>query len=106
VIISEGKAFSLPARGPFYPLIWQPGKPEVKCGSLNLLWGNKGFVCFFERKDKPGEYGIKLAPTPWTSISEVNVLDPRVKWYRYDEKQKKEINIPIDKLWEQEWKRY
>jgi len=100
----EGKAFCLPWRGPFYPLKWQPGKPEVKCGSLNLLWEYKGFVCFFERSDEPGEYGIELAPTPWTDIKEVDIKDPRIKWYRYDAK-RKNVNIPIDKLWEEAGKK-
>ncbi len=99
VIFSEGKASMLPPRGPFYPLKWQPGNPEVKCGSLRLLWAYKGIVCFFERGDSPGEYGIELAPTPWTNIFEVNIFDPRVRWYRYNESRTTE-NIPIDKLWE------
>lgn len=99
VKFSQGKASTLPPRGPFYPLKWQPGKPEVKCGSLKLLWGYKGFVCFFERGNSPGEHGIELAPTPWTSVKEVNVFDPRVKWYRYDEKRERG-SIPVDKLWE------
>jgi hypothetical protein len=98
VKITEGKASLLRPRGPFYPLKWQPGNPEVKCGPLKLLWAYKGIVCFFERSDSPGDYGVELAPTPWSDISQVNVLDPRVKWYRYDE-QRKRINIPIDKLW-------
>jgi len=41
-----------------------------------------------------------LAPTPWENITEVNVSDKRIKWYRYD-KNRKTIDIPvIDKLWD------
>lgn len=97
-VIKE-KASLLPPRGPFYPLKWQPGNPEIKCRSLRLAWDYKGFVCFFERRDSPGEYGIELAPTKWADISQVNVLDTRLKWYRYDTKRKR-MNIPIDQLWD------
>ncbi len=89
---------SLPSRGPFYPLKWQPGNPEIKCGRLRFLWQYRGGVCFFGRKDNPGEHGIQLAPTPWTSIGEVNLTDPRIRWYRYDEN-RKTINVSIDQLW-------
>ena len=99
VKVTQGKASLLRPRGPFYPLLWQPGNPEVECGSLKLAWDYSGFVCFFGRYQSPGEYGIKLAPTPWTDISQVNVLDPRLKWYGYD-RQRKSIDIPIDKLFE------
>jgi hypothetical protein len=33
----------------------------------------------------------------------VNVFDPRVKWYRYDEKRER-IFIHIDRLWENKGK--
>jgi hypothetical protein len=45
------------------------------------------------------DYGIELAPTPWTDIKELNIKDPRIKWYKYDEKRER-VFIPIDKLWE------
>jgi len=45
------------------------------------------------------DYGFELAPTPWTDIKDVNIKDPRIKWYKYDEKRER-FFIPIDKLWE------
>lgn len=75
------------------------GNKEVKCGFIKLLWSGKGSVHFYKEGQDQGDYGIELAPTKWTNISEVNVFDPRLKWYRYDEYRKRE-NIPIDKLWE------
>ncbi len=98
VTLVKGKASMLRPRGPFYPLKWQPGDPTVKCGPLKLAWDYYGFVCFFERHDSPGDYGIELAPTPWTNITEVNVLDSRIKWYGFN-KDRKTINIKVDSLW-------
>jgi len=76
------------------------GNKEIQCGYIRLWWTGKGAVYFFGNLKAQSDYGIELAPTPWTTISEVNVFDPRVKWYRYDETRKR-VNIPIDKLWEE-----
>jgi hypothetical protein len=75
------------------------GNKEIKCGSIKLFWGGKGSVNFSGEGQKAGDYGIELAPTKWTDISQINVFDARVKWYRYDEERKR-VNIPIDQLWE------
>ncbi len=78
---------------------WAPrAKKEIKCGPFRLWWTGKGTVYFYGRYQTQGDYGIELAPTPWTDISQVNVFDPRIKWYRYDET-RKDVYIPIDKLW-------
>lgn len=79
-------------------LAFSHGNKEIKCGSFRLFWAGKGSVHFFGEDQKDGDYGIELAPTKWTNISEVNVFDPRLKWYRYDENRKR-INIPADQLW-------
>lgn len=74
-------------------------RPEIRCGRIKLLWFYKTFVCFFGYGQAQGDYGIELAPTKWTDISEVNVFDPRLKWYRYDEERPR-TRILIDQLWE------
>lgn len=73
-------------------------KDEIQCGSFELWWSYKGAVYFFDRYQSQGDYGIELAPTKWTDISEVNVLDSRLKWYKYNEK-RKDKNISVDRLW-------
>jgi len=75
------------------------GNKDVRCGPIKLFWFGQGWVYFYSSSQDEGDYGIELAPTKWTDISQVNVFDPRVKWYRYDEK-RKDVNIPIDKLWD------
>jgi len=74
------------------------GKYNIRCGPIKLAWVYKTFVSFLPANGKRKDYGIELAPTKWTDISQVNVFDPRLKWYRYDEK-RKETFIPIDDLW-------
>jgi len=74
------------------------GNKEINCGTITLFWSGKGAVHFYKEGQKQGDYGIELAPTMWADISEVNVFDARIKWYRYDEKRQR-VNIPIDQLW-------
>lgn len=97
----EGTASLLPLRGPFRPFVYQPGNGCVECGEFKLLWAYKTFVSFIPlgKSSSMRDYGIELAPTPWTEIKEINIKDPRIRWYRYDETRKKTF-ISIDKLWE------
>jgi hypothetical protein len=100
VKVSLRKASFLIPRGigRFY---FQLGDEEVRCGPFRLGWAYKGFVGFYGINQHSGDYGIQLAPTPWTNMKEVNVFDQRIKWYRYGQQQET-VNIPIDKLWEGE----
>jgi len=98
VSMSEGKASALPLWGPFRPFIYQPGNSYVKFASFRLTWAYKSFVGFMPPNKGMGDFGFEFAPTPWTDISQVNVFDPRIKWYRYDKK-RKDVIIPIDQLW-------
>jgi hypothetical protein len=75
------------------------GNTDIRCGTFKLFWSGKGWVYFFNSNQKQGDYGIELAPTKWTDISQVNVFDPRLKWFRHDENRKR-VNIPVDQLWE------
>ena len=99
VVRSEHIASWLPMRGPFRPFIYQPGDSYVKCGPFRLVWRYKKRVCFIPSGKGLGDFGFELAPTPWSEISQVNVFDSRVRWYRYDEKRETAF-ISIDKLWE------
>jgi hypothetical protein len=74
------------------------GNQEIKCGAIKLS-AISNSISFYGSGQEAGDYGIELAPTKWTDISQVNVFEPRLRWYRYDEN-RKGVNIPVDKLWE------
>ena len=77
-------------------------KKDIRCGPIELWWSGmrcRTFVYYWRHDQREGDYGIELAPTKWTDISQVNVFDPRLKWYRYD-KNRQDIIIPVDELWE------
>jgi hypothetical protein len=74
------------------------GQKDILCGPVELLGFGKGTVYFFSSHQEEGDYGIELAPTKWTHLSQINVFDKRLKWYRYDSK-RTNIEIAIDDLW-------
>lgn len=94
----KGEASFLRPRG-IFRIQFQLGNPIIRCGSLKLLWAYKTTVHFYISGKNEYNKNIELAPTPWATISEIKVFDPRIKWYKYDEK-RIDVNIPIDKLWE------
>jgi len=85
----------------FRIMLYRTGREnkEIKCGPIKLFCFRGAVYFYREGRQKPGDYGIEFAPTKWTDISQVNAFDPRLKWYRYDEK-RKDMFIPIDQLWE------
>ena len=102
VVKNEYLASWLPLKGPFRPFIYQPGDSYVKCGPYKLVWRYRNRVCFIPSGESSlRDFGFEIAPTPWADISQVNVFDSRVKWYRYDENRER-LFIPIDGLWEGE----
>jgi hypothetical protein len=83
------------------------GNPYVRCGPLKVLWTEQTYLWFnrderfdIERGTKKAKINYELAPTKWKDISEVNVFDSRIKWYRPYEVKDNSQDIPIDKLWE------
>jgi hypothetical protein len=79
------------------------GKTDIQCGPIKLEWSGKGWIYFFNSNQDQGDHGIELAPTKWTEISEINVFDPRLKWYRYDST-RQDIRISVDRLWDDQTK--
>lgn len=95
-----GTASLLPMQGRSFHFSYQPGNGCVECGSFKLLWDYNTFVSFIPlgKGSSERDYGIELAPTPWSDIKDINVKDNRIKWYRYDKNRKREF-IPIDRIW-------
>jgi hypothetical protein len=65
-------------------------KDTIACGNMKLHWAPIASV---------GSRDAELAPTSWTSFAEVNVQDPRVRWYK-DDRQRTPTTVHIDRLWD------
>lgn len=94
----KAKLSSLKPRG-IGRLAFSFGNRQIKCGNIKLEWFSTGSLFFYREGRKESDFGIELAPTKWSDISQVNVFDSRLGWYRYD-KNRERLSIPIDKLWE------
>jgi len=66
-------------------------KKTITCGDFEFEWLFITYISFIK-----GE----LAPTPWTSVKDINIRDPRIQWYRKDANRKRKWTVPIDKLWD------
>ncbi len=55
-------------------------------------------VYFSDERNKP-DLKVRMAPTPWKDFMEVNLTDPRIRWFAYEKKESRKI-IPIDKIWD------
>jgi hypothetical protein len=73
------------------------GNLEVLCGPFRLIWLYPRAVGFAATWNDKGT--VELAPTPWRQPSEVNLQEPRLQWYRYDDNRPR-TSKPVEKLWE------
>ncbi len=72
----------------------QLGHDYIKCGGSRVPWSyptGLSLALYFN----VAETHIQLAPTAWTSFADINLADPRLKWYSYDENNDKVMAIPI-----------
>ncbi|MFB3896237.1 MAG: hypothetical protein ACE14V_08040 [bacterium] len=90
----------------FFVHCYRDGNDLIHCGSFNLFCDVdvvSAYLYFYNGYDfwgsKKIDNELEFAPTKWTQISEVNVFDSRLKWYKYEENRNRFV-IPIDKLWE------
>jgi hypothetical protein len=72
-------------------------KDEISCGAISLKWLAQTAVYLTPKKVGVGQV-VHFAPTPWTSIAEVNVYDSRIVWYPQGY-ESPEIQTPINQLW-------
>jgi len=86
--------------GSFLGSHYYRGDRNFQCGKIRLQWSGqeRSWVCFYAFGQTERDHGYALAPTNWTDISEVDVSDPKLVWYKYDAK-RKDYYLPIDEVW-------
>jgi hypothetical protein len=82
--------------------IFNMGDAEIKIGKYKITWksnsNNHYQILFYSRKSSNKEKdSYELAPTGWKDISEVDVFNPNITWYKYDLKRKR-VNVSVDDL--------
>ncbi len=71
------------------------GTDDVECGSLTPIWFYPTGIGF--TKGPRFDHDLELAPTQWTELTQINLSDPKLKWYRYNEDQP-DTFIPLKEL--------
>lgn len=73
--------------------VWDSGNTVLKCGSHRIGWSYPNEFALL------GDAEFTVAPTGWTSFSEIKFDDARLKWFAEDRTQKRgEIVIPVHVL--------
>ena len=91
--VSLSKTYGIALLG----LGWAFGKYNIECGPIKLLWTDGFCVYFYSREQDEGDYGIEFSPTKWTELSQINIFDARLKWYKFDAG-RQHIQISVDQL--------
>jgi hypothetical protein len=82
----KGRVSSGPLKG-IGRLASQSGDPYVKCGPFVSYWLPPTSVSF-SSSISCSRARYELAPTKWDEMSQVDIRDPRLKWFRCDENRK------------------
>lgn len=76
--------------------------PPLKLRDFSLFahaGGKDHSTIYFANAQNKPDVKVRMAPTPWKDISEVNLRDPRIRWFAYSDKESRKV-IPIDKIWD------
>ena len=76
--------------------------PPLKLGDFSLFaeaGGSDHATIYFASARYRPDSKVRMAPTSWKDISEVNLGYPRIRWFAYDDKRTWKV-IPIDKIWD------
>ena len=76
--------------------------PPLKLRNFSLFAHAGGLshsTVYFWSKPNKVDHKVRMAPTPWKEIGEVNLSDSRIKWFTYNDKESSKV-IPIDKIWD------
>jgi len=102
--VREGEFSFKPSKGKgifFHESPYKLGsRLKLRNFSLFAVAGSRDHsTVYFWSKPNKVDQSVRMAPTPWKEIEEVNLSDPRVRWFTYDEKRERKI-ILIEKIWD------
>jgi hypothetical protein len=77
---------------------FQKGRIGLHCGESKLEWTYPNNVSLGSYTQPAAKRVlVDIAPTAWSEVSEINLNDDKLLWYRYDESRKDTL-IPINEL--------
>lgn len=70
-------------------VIWRESR-NINFLNLSTWWSTNGKInwTYFKNEKKADKEAIKLSPTNWNNIKDVDVFSNKLKWFNYDENRK------------------
>jgi hypothetical protein len=86
---TAGAVASLGSRG-VHPVVVERGRTTIGGADFELVFHPP--ACVRLARD------VEVAPSGWTDIDDVDINDPRLRWFGYDETMSRSVTIPIADL--------
>lgn len=71
------------------------GGSSIKCTGSRLDWSFPSWMSFIEVGS--ADRMIEIAPTAWTDLAQIDLANPRLKWFRYEASRERTL-IPVAEL--------
>ena len=84
-------------RGLGHWLSWSTGDPFVRCGNFKFKAYYPDLISLVTNDPKLTSNGLKVSPTGWKSIGDVDLNNPNLVWFSYDD-YRNDRDIPVDSL--------
>ena len=84
-------------RGLGHWLSWSTGDPFVRCGSFKFRAYYPDLMSLVTNDAKLRSNNLKVSPTGWKNLDEVDLNNPNLVWFTYDDHRKRR-EIPVDSL--------
>ena len=75
---------------------------KIRCGANILEWLPRTSIYVPKDLEADPRFAVRFAPTIWQSIGQVDIHDPRIRWYEPGKSDDRapDIDFPFDQLWE------
>jgi len=74
------------------------GNIAIRCGGASLEWTYPNNISLGSYTQSPNyRKAVEIAPSAWTEVSQMDLKDPMLQWYRYDET-RHDIVLNMDNL--------
>ncbi len=85
VEFGQGEVSRLSWVGITFHLSFPRGNRYVECGDFEFEWGFPHVLAFPRQSDRFNPNDFAMAPTNWTQVSEINLQDPKIRWYTFND---------------------
>ncbi len=77
-------------------LAFARGNFKLRVGRFKFEWHFRGCVSMYPYNKEEADYGYEFAPTAARAVVQLDVRDPRMRWFRYEWNRK--VTLSVDDL--------